>query len=145
MFYLFSKGCEYAIRALLYVAQNAPDEHFSLKKVCRKVKIPEQFTRKVFQSLVHRGLLESVTGPGGGYRLKQRPHEITLLDIIQAAEGKETYERCVMGLPQCGELNPCPLHALWKTLRHKICSKLDSKTLDQLKVLEKSSGRKEAL
>src|SRR3989338_4262525 len=118
MFRLYSKGCEYAIRALVQAAGRDGTARFTLKEVCERSGVPELSTRKIFQALAQRGFLRATPGPGGGYALTQPPEKLTMLKLIEAVDGGETFNRCIMGLPVCSDRRACPLHARWvKTKR----------------------------
>lgn len=132
MIKLYSKGCEYAIRALMHIEDGEGSQRFQAKDVCEKAKIPEAFTRKVFQALVQGGFLKALRGPGGGYVLTKKPEDITLLEIINAVDGITNYNNCVMGLEECNLENPCPLHDLWATTKAQLVERLESKTLRHL-------------
>ncbi|MBI4227300.1 MAG: Rrf2 family transcriptional regulator [Candidatus Omnitrophica bacterium] len=142
MFRLYSKGCEYAIRALLHSAPIAGRAHFTARHVCRKARLPESFTRKTLQDLVQKGFLRAVTGPGGGYALTRAPKAISILSIIQAVDGPEVYGSCVMGLPQCDDRFSCPMHATWKGVRTHLKRALASKTLQDF--IDTIAGRRAA-
>jgi Rrf2 family protein len=132
MFNLYSKGCEYTFRALMHVVRGDGVERFQATDVCRKAGIPESFTRKIFQSLVQGGLLKAVRGPGGGYVLTEHPADISLLRIIRAVDGEDTFDRCIMGLPHCGGKRPCPLHEVWAEAKERLLERLEAKTLQDL-------------
>ena len=132
MFKLYSKGCEYALRALTYAASHSEDGRFQAKDVCEKTDIPESFTRKVLQSLVQGGFLQAVRGPGGGYELTRPASEITLLDVIEAVEGEDTFDHCVLGFPSCGSKRPCPLHETWSQAKRQLMAQLERRTLQEL-------------
>jgi len=132
MFKLYSKGCEYALRALVQISSSDSDKRFSPKDVCRKADIPEAYTRKVFQALVEGGFLDSITGPGGGYALKRRSDQISLLQIIHAVDGEDTFKQCVMGLSECDNKKPCPVHEVWKRMRKNLTLELKAQTLQDL-------------
>lgn len=143
MFKLYSKGCEYTIRALMFISSLKEDERFSPKDVCKKANIPESYTRKIFQALVQEGLFDAVTGPGGGYKLTEDPRNITILRIIKAVDGEETFDRCIMGLSECNDSMPCPIHKTWKKLKHGLSKELSRKTLRALMdVKERRSKRR---
>lgn len=129
MFRLYSKGCEYAIRALIHMAPDGDITRFQAKKVCEKAGIPESFTRKIFQSLVNGGFLHAVRGPGGGYALTQAPEDITLFEVILAVDGPDTFSGCILGLKQCDADQPCPLHQTWSEGKKNLLETLESKTL----------------
>ena len=132
MFRLYSKGCEYAIRALTLIPPSTDNQRFQTKEICERAGIPESFARKIFQSLVQGGFLEAFRGPGGGYALKEDPSEISLLRIIKAVDGEDTFAGCVMGLPRCDSLKPCPLHFTWATAKARLLATLEAKTLQDL-------------
>jgi len=132
LFRLYSKGCEYAIRVLTHVASTKGTERFQASDVCGDVEIPEPYTRKILQSLVRGKFLHAVRGPGGGYEMKTHPSEITLLEVIRAVDGAETFEECLLGLPQCGCENPCPLHSVWASEKERLLAALGSVTLQEV-------------
>ncbi|MCC6697162.1 MAG: Rrf2 family transcriptional regulator [Candidatus Hydrogenedentes bacterium] len=132
MFKLYSKGCEYALRALTYAASRSGNGRFQAKDVCEKADIPESFTRKVFQALTQGGFLQAVRGPGGGYELSRPPEKISLLDVIEAVEGQDTFEHCVLGFPECGGKHPCPLHETWSKAKRQLMAQLEHRTLQDL-------------
>ena len=132
VFRLYSKGCEYALRALLQFAPANGDERFQARVICRKAGIPESFTRKVFQSLVQGGFLKALRGPGGGYALTEHPSRISLLRIIQEVDGEHTFDSCIMGLPQCGGEKSCPLHEVWSGAKQSLVAQLRNTTLQDL-------------
>ena len=127
---LYSKGCEYAIKALLHMKEQG--KNYGARAICRKARIPESFSRKVFQSLVRGDFLEAISGPGGGYRLKNHPKEISILDIVKAVDGEKAYDQCVMGLSKCQNSNPCVLHESWQNTKKKLTSELGTKYLQDL-------------
>lgn len=141
MFRLYSKGCEYAIRALLCVVPKGEVRRFQAAEICRRVGIPEPYTRKVFQALVRGGFLRASRGPGGGYELTRDPGAITLLEVIRAVDGEETFDHCVMGLPQCGSEHPCPLHPVWSGAKEQLLEQLAQQTLEDLSDMRHCDGR----
>lgn len=132
MFRLYSKGCEYAIRAMVHVAPLDGKERFQAKAICEKAGIPEHYTRKVFQALVQAGFLKGNRGPGGGYTLTDDPKNISLLNVIYAVDGVDTFDGCIMGLPECQAEKPCPLHSVWSLAKEDMQGQLESKTLQDL-------------
>ena len=139
---LYSQGCEYAIRALVHAAPRAKGERFKAKAICEKAGIPESFTRKVFRSLVQGGFLEALRGPGGGYSLLEDPDRISLLEIIKAVDGGDTFEGCIMGLGECNAIKPCPLHYVWNSAKNEMLDQLESKTLSDLcETVRRREGR----
>jgi Rrf2 family protein len=77
----------YAIHAIAYMAQSKQEGPIASHKVARAQKIPERFLLKVLKPLVAKGVLISVKGPHGGYRLAKDADEINLREVIEAVEG----------------------------------------------------------
>ncbi|MCH8204620.1 MAG: Rrf2 family transcriptional regulator [Candidatus Hydrogenedentes bacterium] len=132
MFRLYSKRCEHAIRALTHLRRDNGAKRFKAKTLCRRAHVPESSTRKVFQELVAKGFLVATRGPGGGYELKRKPSDISLLNLIRVVDGETAYGDCVLGLPECNASMPCPLHHVWLEAREELLQQLESTTLEQL-------------
>jgi len=140
VFKLYSRGCEYAIRALIHVPPNDAAGRFQARDVCDKAGIPEAFSRKVFQALVQGGFLVAARGPGGGYELAAPAEKTTLYEVIQAVDGEDTFDHCIMGLPECGSENPCPLHNVWAEAKDQLLDRLKAVTLAELVRVARSRG-----
>ncbi|MBI4387646.1 MAG: Rrf2 family transcriptional regulator, partial [Candidatus Omnitrophica bacterium] len=132
MLQIYSKGCEYVIRALSCMDQKECKHGFSISNICQKARIPVWFTRKIFQSLVKQGVFMSKHGPGGGYRFKKDPKKISLLTIITAVDGDALFKTCILGRPHCNSENPCSVHSSWGKTREKLISKFRSITIKDL-------------
>ncbi len=129
MFKIYSKGCEYALRILTQFPKDKLNQKYLAADLCRQAKVPIHSARKILQLLVENGYLEAVSGPGGGYRLIKNPDEVTLLALIKVIDGKDAFDRCIMGLPQCGSKNPCPVHSLWQKMKVDMIQEMSNKTL----------------
>ncbi|MBI4372799.1 MAG: Rrf2 family transcriptional regulator [Candidatus Omnitrophica bacterium] len=132
MLQIYSKGCEYGIRALSYLRPSDCRGGFSVEVICRRARLPVWFTRKVFQALVKRGVLLTQHGPGGGYSFRKNPSRISLLDLIESIDGKNVFKRCILGKSRCDHRNPCSVHATWKRARKILISELDSTSIKQI-------------
>ncbi|MBI4547924.1 MAG: Rrf2 family transcriptional regulator [Ignavibacteriae bacterium] len=129
---IFSKSCEYAIQAMLYLAVQEEKHQILLKDISVALNIPYYFLSKVLQTLVRRGLVVSYKGSGGGFSLDRPSSEISLIDIIRAVDGEEVFNRCILGFGGCDNQNPCPLHESWKKATQDILPALYNKTLREL-------------
>jgi Rrf2 family transcriptional regulator, iron-sulfur cluster assembly transcription factor len=135
---IHSTACEYAIRAMTYLAAFEPGQRVLARDVSSHEKIPGPFLGKIFQTLVRAGLLTSNKGPGGGFALARRPSEIALFDIYQAVDGTTYLDACAVGLARCSDETPCPLHDRWKPIRERIRTYLQSTSLaDMAEATEK--------
>jgi Rrf2 family iron-sulfur cluster assembly transcriptional regulator len=129
---IFSRQCEYALQAVLYLALRREGEMTSIKKMAGLLDIPYHFLGKILQDLTKKGLLTSLKGPTGGFGLGMSPHEITLFHIVDAIDGAGFMKTCVLGFAECSGNSPCAVHARWGELRDKIYEMLVSKNVGQL-------------
>ncbi len=86
MFYFSVKG-EYAVLAILVLSLHRGKDPLQVKSIAQKEGISFRFLEQVMSLLKKRGLVESVRGPHGGYRLTKSPDQILLGDVLQAVEG----------------------------------------------------------
>lgn len=141
---LFSRTSEYAIRALGYLAIKDDKEVADASAISQGTGIPVAYVSKVCQALVRARILESKRGPKGGYTLHISPSKLTLLEIIESIDdlSKSSLTGCIMGLAECGEGNPCPLHHIWAKAKASMQEKLARKTLlDVVRVKGKPKAR----
>ena len=129
---IFTSASEYAIRGIGELAARAGTSRVLLDDVVAGTGLPRDFMAKVFQRLVHAGLLKSAKGRGGGFSLARAPHEITLMHVVEAMEGPQAYDRCVVGLEKCTDHTPCPQHDLYKPIRQRIKDYLNTTTAADL-------------
>ncbi len=131
---LYSKTCEYAIRALAYMAsKEVVDGYTSTAEVRKATGIPGPYLSKVFGVLVRKSILNARQGPGGGVVFAKNPREISLLNVIEAIETTELVEReCVMGLAECNAKHACPMHDEWKAFKRLMVNKLSQIFLSDL-------------
>ncbi|WP_010254911.1 RrF2 family transcriptional regulator [Myroides injenensis] len=129
---VFSKTCQYAIRAVFYIAKRSEQGYKSnIKEIASEVNSPEHFLAKILQKLSKEGLIQSIKGPNGGFYIDIPHLDRPLIDIVIAIEGKELLTECGMGLSYCSEKNPCPLHKDFKIIRTKLIKLLKSTTIGQ--------------
>jgi Rrf2 family protein len=100
---IFSSPTEYAIRGLSEMVIRGDGQRMMLDDLIAGTNLPRDFMAKVFQKLVHAGILRSAKGRGGGFTLARQPHQITLMDISEAIDGPQTMDRCVVGLEKCND------------------------------------------
>lgn len=135
---LYSTACEYAIRALAFLALKEKGRFSSLEDIVAHNGLRQPFMAKVLQQLVKQRLVSSQKGPGGGFSLGKVPQKITLLEIVKTIDGEPNFSRCAVGLAECSDQMPCPLHNSWKHLRTQIRTYLESQTVEDLaKAVEK--------
>ncbi len=127
---------KYAVRAMAYIAaREDPSEPISAAEVAEAESIPPYYLAKVLQDLARAGILGSVRGRGGGFRMLQSSSKIYVLEVLDAVENvKRLTEECVLGLDSCSDEVPCPMHTTWKAFRDLMLSRLEKMTVADLAV-----------
>ena len=131
---MFSKTCEYGIRASIYIAkQSLIDRKVGLKEVADAIESPAAYTSKILQLLSRNSIIKSDKGPTGGFSMdRQSLNEITLSTIVRAIDGDEIYNGCGLGLNKCNEKEPCPVHNQFKLIRNELKKMLEMTTVKSL-------------
>ncbi|MBD1434825.1 Rrf2 family transcriptional regulator [Sphingobacterium sp. DN00404] len=128
----FSKTCEYALRAVMYIAaQSSNGKKVGIKEVADKINSPAHFLGKILQNLSKDGIIQSTKGPQGGFYISQEGLKKPLADIVIAIEGAQFLNGCGMGLSYCSQENPCPLHDDFKEIRDRLNLMLHKTTIGQ--------------
>ena len=130
---MFSKACEYGIRAMIFIAQRSQaGERVGIKEIAARIESPEAFTAKILQSLSRENFLHSVKGPRGGFELALPAEKISLAQVVKAIDGERVFEGCGLGLRECSEIKPCPLHNEFAKVRDQLSKMLRQSTLAEL-------------
>lgn len=129
---MLSKSCEYGLRATLYLASLDRDGYVSIGAISKELGISFPFLTKIFQKLNEADLLDSRRGPKGGVALTKPADDVTLYEIVVAIDGDDLFRECVLGLPGCGEAEPCPLHDRWAEKRDYLEQMFRNTTLAEL-------------
>ncbi len=131
---MFSKSCEYGIRASIYIAkQSLEGRKVSQKEVALATDSPEAFTAKILQKLTKTNVINSAKGPNGGFFvLESDMDKVKLWNIVFAIDGNSLYEDCSLGLKKCNDKKPCPLHEKFKKIRDEIRENLEKTSLKSL-------------
>jgi Rrf2 family protein len=127
---IFSKTCEYGMRAVFFIAhRTAGGGKVGIKEIAVGIDSPEHFLAKILQDLSRRGIVQSAKGPNGGFYLDENSLKRPLSDIVEAIDGKGLFLGCGLGIKQCSEVNPCPLHNEFKAIRNQIQHLMYHKTI----------------
>ena len=105
---MFSQTVEYALRAVVHLAANAPEPQ-TTEQIAVTTKVPRAYLSKVIQSLGRAGVVHSQRGIGGGVTLKKTRDELTILEVVNAVEPIQRITTCPLGLAAHG-VKLCPLH-----------------------------------
>lgn len=105
---MFSQTVEYALRAVVYLAQQSP-ALCTTEQIANATLVPKAYLSKVLQGLSREGIVQSHRGIGGGMTLAKTPHELTILSVVNAVEPIQRIQTCPLGLKTHG-VHLCPLH-----------------------------------
>lgn len=107
-FEMISQTAEYALRAVVFLAENAGIGH-TTEQIAAATKVPSPYLAKVLQSLGRAQIVQSQRGLGGGFSLKKTANELTVLDVVNAVDPIERITECPLGLDAHAK-KLCPLH-----------------------------------
>jgi Rrf2 family protein len=127
-----SEAASLAIHTMALLARER-DEHFTNEMIARRLGAPEHHLAKVMQRLAKAGLVESLRGPAGGFRLGVSPKDVGLLEIYEAVEGpmSDAGAACPLGRPACKK-KTCMLGTLMCRLHRQALNYLAKTTVEQL-------------
>ncbi|MDG2388656.1 MAG: Rrf2 family transcriptional regulator [Planctomycetaceae bacterium] len=127
---MFSQTVEYALRAMIYLAQSSGKPQ-PTEEIAKVTKVPPAYLSKVLQSMSKGGLVISQRGLHGGFRLAKKPEEVNILDIISSVDPIERIQTCPLGLKSHG-VHLCPLHRRVDNAMAEVEKTLSASTLAEL-------------
>lgn len=128
---MFSKTCEYALRAVIFIAQKSQaGDKVGIKEIAAGINSPEYFIAKILQDLGKKGIIKSVKGPNGGFFMDKENLSLSLADVVKAFDGEKIFTGCALGLPECSEELPCPLHHEFKVIRKALREMLENSEIE---------------
>ena len=131
---MFSKACQYGIKASVYIAlQSAKGNRSNLKDIALNIDSPEAFTAKILHQLAKSNILSSLKGPTGGFVIEDGNSKSTKLSaIVSAIDGDSIYKGCALGFDVCDENKPCPMHSKFIKIREDLRHMLENTSLYDL-------------
>ncbi len=130
---IFSKKCELAIQAVLFLSTKSEKKIFNSLDVSKELKVPKEFVSKMLQTLTESGIIGSKKGKNGGFYLARDPKDIKIIEIVEIIDGLDVFTTCVLGFPNCSDEHPCPVHEKWGTIRDETYHMLSEESLEQLR------------
>ncbi len=127
-----SRAGEYGVLGLMNLARRPPGQTAMIEEVSRMERIPGSFLAKIFQHLAKAGLVRSIRGAHGGFALARRPAQITVLEIIEAIEGKIIFQRCKLDKPDCEHVGGCAVCGLFEQAQDGVKEVLSRTSLRRL-------------
>jgi Rrf2 family protein len=122
----------YSALAVLHLGHYYGDRQCKTREIAEGKNIPLKFLQQILATLVREGLLVSVAGPKGAYSLSRSPEELSLLDVIEAADGSLEPAGCGVCEVECDWDGPCPLRDAWARAREALVDSLASTSFGDL-------------
>jgi len=114
---------DYSVRAVLDLARHSGDRR-KAREIAGEMDIPLRYLTQILANLVQHEVLTAEAGPAGGYLLAREPEDITLLEVVEAAEGPIRLEQCVLRGGHCSWEESCPVHIPWARAQDALAAQL---------------------
>ncbi len=135
-----SRGAEYAIRGLLYMATQPEGKISYIEEISIAQDVPRAYLAKIFQQLSKSGFVKSFRGPEGGFVLLKAPKDISVFETIEAIEGPMHLNECLIHDGYCPRDKVCPIHDVWHEAQTRFIAFLNESNFADLA----EAGRKKA-
>jgi Rrf2 family iron-sulfur cluster assembly transcriptional regulator len=129
---IFTNPIKYAIRAMTYLGGQEPGKLSSIREIAKAMDIPLPYLAKIINRLSRRRLVTAKRGPNGGVMLGKPASQITVNDIVDAMGASMANKKCILGLSDCSDIAPCPVHDKWKSVREVLIESLHEQTITDL-------------
>ncbi len=124
-----TRQADYAVRAVLYLAQLGENQRAATSQIALDQQIPPSFLAKIVSQLSVAGLLQTSRGARGGVSLARTPEEISLLEVVEAIDGPILLNECV-GNGACNFGEECPMKPIWCDAQSELVKRLRTTTFD---------------
>jgi len=132
-----TKTGDYAVRSALALASSYGEGRYvTISDVADRMALPKPFTPQVLGLLAKAGIAESKAGRGGGYRLARDPKDISILQVVEAAEGSLINSRCTLRGGPCRRDDRCVVHDTWMAAGEAFRGALASTTLAEIAITD---------
>jgi Rrf2 family protein len=116
--FMLSRTSEYALRAVVYLAQHVDVWPIPGRRIADELDIPRKYLSSILADLVRAGVLEATPGKSGGFRMVRPPERVRLLEVLAPFESVLTDRRaCPFGNAVCSDDHPCAGHSRWRVVR----------------------------
>lgn len=133
---MITRKTDYAIRCVLHLAE-AEQDVVMLNEISAKREIPKSFLAKILQTLAKAGIVRSLRGVKGGFKLARKPEEISLLDIVEIMEGNVAMNICAVDKRKCDFSSTCAVHPVWVEIRKDVEDRLKQWSFAKLSAVKR--------
>jgi len=140
-----TRATDYAVRVTVFLATLPQDQNAPLGDLAEATGVRDNFLSKILQRLVRHGLISSHRGTGGGFRLNVAPDSLTLLQVVEAIEGKIALNICLSEWQSCPVQSQCAVQPVWQKAQRALSQELAAVTIAELaaRTTEKSKTLEE--
>lgn len=130
---MLSNSSKYALKAVIYLALHTDDTRkMTVKDMSAHIEVPQAYVAKLLQNLSRLKLISSTRGPKGGFYVNEENKSSPISNIVYAVEGKKQFTSCILGLDDCNEERPCPIHHRIGPSRNQLLEILEKTSVAQL-------------
>lgn len=108
-----TRAADYAVRVMIHLATLPPETRVNRSSLAAASEVPVHFLSKVLQTLVRARLIVAHRGPSGGFALAVPADRVSVLRVVEAAEGPIALNACVVNGSGCNRQGWCPAHSVW--------------------------------
>jgi Rrf2 family protein len=119
-----TRQADYALRAMLYLAQLEPGQRAATSQIAEEQHIPPSFLAKIISQLSIAGLIHTSRGARGGVSMARTPEEVSVLEVVEAIDGPIALNECTHGSSACAFGDNCPLRPLWCDTQAELVNRL---------------------
>src|SRR3990170_683367 len=127
---------DYGIRSVLYLARQPLNKISFVNEISEDYHIPRSFLAKILQKLVKAKIVRSYRGVKGGFSLAKQAKDISLMEVLEAIEGKLSVNICLTDKKKCGFSKRCPITSVWVAVQSKIADVLKKTNFEDLAKLK---------
>lgn len=129
---MLSQTAEYALRAVLYVAEHGTDRLVQVTEMAAALRIPRNYLSKTVHALVREGVLLSTRGKSGGFRLAVPANRLYVVQVVAPFGSMGEARHCLLGRPQCSDRTACAAHTKWKLVAERVAEFFRETTIAEL-------------
>lgn len=130
---MISNSSKYALKAVLYLTMHTDEQRkMQVREISDNIQVPRAYTAKLLQALARQDVISSSRGPKGGFYINETDRKQSIMKIIDVIDGRKKIEACILGLDNCDEEKPCPLHNLIASSRSKMIRVFEEISLEEL-------------
>jgi Rrf2 family transcriptional regulator, iron-sulfur cluster assembly transcription factor len=132
------KRADYTVRAVLDLARHHGQGRRKAGQIAGEMQVPESYLPQLLAELVRAGLITSLAGRHGGYALARDPEDISLLEVIEVADGMIESRECVLRGGPCRWEGACAFHDPWARAQQALRDSLATTSFAEVALIDQS-------